>query len=204
MEFLSIMKIWKCWYLFHSANVCSFLSGNTRLQHMQIVTLVDITRVVVVIFLDSNITADGDCSHEIKRCLLLAKKSYDKSRQQRHHFAAKGLYSQSYGFSSSHVQMWELDHKEGWVPKNWYFRIVVLEKTFESLLDCKEIKPVSPKRNQPWLFIGRTDAEAEALNTLAIWCEELTHLKRPWCWERLKAGGEGSDRGWDGWMASLT
>ena len=75
MEFLCIMKIWKCWYLFHNANVCSFLSGNTRLQHMQIVTLVDITRVVVVIFLDSKITADGDCSHEIKRCLLLAKKT---------------------------------------------------------------------------------------------------------------------------------
>ena len=70
---------------------------------------------------------------------------------------------QSYGFSSSHVWMWELDHKEGWVPENECFQIVVLEKTLEGPLDCKEIKPVNPKRNQPWIFIGRTDAEAEAL-----------------------------------------
>ena len=74
----------------------------------------------------------------------------------------KGTYSQSYGFSSGHVQMWELDHKEGWVPKNRCFRTVVLEKTLQSPLDCKEIKPVNPKGNQPWMFIGRTDAEAEA------------------------------------------
>ena len=74
----------------------------------------------------------------------------------------KGPYSQSYGFSSSHIQMWELDHKEGSVPKNWCFWTVVLGKTLESPLDSKEIKPVNPKRNQPWIFIGRTDAEAEA------------------------------------------
>ena len=72
------------------------------------------------------------------------------------------LYSQSYGFSSSHVHMWELDHKEGWVLKNLCFQTVVLEKTLESPLDCKEIKPVSFKKNQPWIFIGRTDAEDEA------------------------------------------
>ena len=78
------------------------------------------------------------------------------------HFADKGLYNQSYGFSSSHVWMWELDHKEGWVLKNWCFQTVVLEKTFESPVDCKEIKPVNPKGNQPWIFIGRTNAEAEA------------------------------------------
>ena len=71
----------------------------------------------------------------------------------------KGLYSQSYGFSSSHVQMWEQDHKKGWTPKNWCFRTVVLEKTPESPLDMKEIKAVNPKGNQPWIFIGRTDAE---------------------------------------------
>ena len=81
---------------------------------------------------------------------------------------------------------------------------VVLEKTLESPLDCKEIQPVYPKGDQSWVFIGRTDVEAWNSNTLATWCEELTHLKRPWCWERLKAGGEGDDRGWDGWMASLT
>ena len=93
--------------------------------------------------------------------------SYDKPRQcikkQRHHFADKGPYSQSYGFSSNHVQMWELDHKGSWAPKNWCFQIVVLEKTLERPLDSKEIKPVNPKGNQPWIFIGRTDAEAETL-----------------------------------------
>ena len=78
------------------------------------------------------------------------------------HFANKDLYSQSYDFSSSHLWIWELDHKEGWEPKNWCFLIVVLEKTLESPLDSKEIKQVNPKENQPWIFIGRTDAEAEA------------------------------------------
>ena len=95
------------------------------------------------------------------------KKSYDQPRQhikkQWHYFANKGLCSKSYCLSNSHVQMWELDHKEGWVPKNSCFWTVVLEKTLESPLDCKEIKPVNPKGNQPWIFIGRTDAEAEAL-----------------------------------------
>ena len=85
------------------------------------------------------------------------KKSYEKPRQcikkQRHHFAN----SQSYGFSSSHVWVWELNHEEGWVPKNWCFWTVVLEKTLESPLDCKEIQPVNPKGNQSWIFIGRTD-----------------------------------------------
>ena len=94
------------------------------------------------------------------------KKIYDKTRQhvrkQRHHFSDKDPYSQSYGFSSSQVHMWELDHKEGWALKNCCFWIVVLEKTLESPLDSKEIKPVDPKGNQPWVFIGRTDAEAEA------------------------------------------
>ena len=94
------------------------------------------------------------------------KKSYDKIRQhirkQRHHFADKSLSSQSYHFSSSDVRLLELDHKEDWAPKNWCFWIVVLEKTLESPLDSKEIKPVNSKGNQPWLFFGRTDAEAEA------------------------------------------
>ena len=100
--------------------------------------------------------------------------------------------------------MWELDHKESWMAKNWCFWTVVLEKTFESPLDYKEIKPVNPKRNQSWIFIGRTNAEAENSNTVAPWCKELTHWKRPWCSARLKTGGEGDDRGWDGWMASRT
>ena len=84
-------------------------------------------------------------------------------RQQRHYFADKGPSSQSYGFSSSHVWMWELDHKESWLLKNWCFWTVVLEKTLESPLDCKEIKPVNPKGNQSWIFFGRTDTEAPVL-----------------------------------------
>ena len=117
------------------------------------------------IFLGSKITADGDCSHEIKRCLLLGRKdmtNLDSILKSRHYFTDKGLYSQSYGFSSSHVWMWELGHKESWALKNWCFWTVVLEKTLESTLDCKEIKSVSPKGNQSWIFIGRTDAEAQA------------------------------------------
>ena len=93
------------------------------------------------------------------------KKSYDQPRQhiekQRHSFANKGPSSQSYCFSSSHVWMWELDHKEDWVLKNWCFWTVVLEKTLESPLDCTEIQPVHSEGNQSWIFIGRTDAEAE-------------------------------------------
>ena len=96
----------------------------------------------------------------------LWKESYDKLRQhikkQRHHFPDRGLYSQKYGFSFSHVWMWELDHKEDREPKNWCFWIVVLGKTLASPLDCNEIKPVNPKGDQPWIFIGRTDAKAEA------------------------------------------
>ena len=86
---------------------------------------------------------------------------------------------------------------------NWSFQIVMLEKILDSPLDFKEIKPVHPKGNQSWIFIGRTDAEVEAPILRPIWCEELTHWKRPWFGERLKAE-EGDDRGWDGWMASLT
>ena len=113
----------------------------------------------------SKITADGDCSHEIKT-LAPWKKSYDQPRQhikkQRHYFANKGPSSQGYGFSSSHVWMWELDCEESWAPKNWCFWTVVLVKTLESPLDCKEIQPVHPKWDQSWVFIGRTDTEAEA------------------------------------------
>ena len=93
------------------------------------------------------------------------KKSYNQPRwhikKQRHYFANKGPSSQGYGFSSSHVCMWELVYKESWMPKNWFFWTVVMEKTLESPLDCKEIQPVHPKGNQSWMFIGRTDVEAE-------------------------------------------
>ena len=116
-------------------------------------------------FLGSKITADGDCSHEIKRVLFLGRKAMAKLdsilEKQRHYFANKGPSSLSYVFSSSHVWMWELDYKESWTPKNWCFWTVVLEKALESPLDCNKIQPVHPKGNQPWIFIGRTDAEAE-------------------------------------------
>ena len=95
--------------------------------------------------------------------------------------------------------MWELDCEESWASKNLCLWTVVLEKTLESPFNCKEIKPVNPEGNQSWILIGRTDAEAE---TLATWCEELTG--KDWCCERLTTGGEGDDRGWDGWMASPT
>ena len=97
--------------------------------------------------------------------------------------------------------MWQLDYKENWAPKNWCFWTVVLEKTLESPLDCKEIQPVHPKGDQSWMFIGRCWSWSS--NTLATLCEELTHWKRPWRWERLRAE-EGDDRRWDGWMASPT
>ena len=105
------------------------------------------------------------------------KKSDDQPRQcikkHRHHFADKGLFSQSYGFSSGHVWMWELDHKESLAPKDWCFRTAVLKKTLESPLDCKVIQSVNPKGNQSWIFIGRTNAKAE---TPIFW----SHHARSW------------------------
>ena len=112
----------------------------------------------------SKVTADVDCSHEIKT-FTPWKKSYDQpwqhSKKRRHYFVDKGPSIQGYDLSSSQVWMWELDYKESWVSKNWCFWTVVLEKTLESPLDCKEIHPVHPKGDQSWLFIGRTDVEAE-------------------------------------------
>ena len=112
------------------------------------------------IFEGSKITADGDCSHEIKRHLLLGKKvmtKLDSILKSRRYFVNKGPSSQGYGFSSSHVWIWELDYKESWAPKNWCFWTVMSEKTLESPL---EIQPVHPKGNQSWMFIERTDVEA--------------------------------------------
>ena len=104
---------------------------------------------------------------KIKRYLLLGRKAVTNLdsilKSKRYQFADKGPYSRSCGFSSSHLQIWELNHKEGWKPNTWCFLIVVLEKTLERSLDCKEIKPISLKGNQPWIFIGRTDAEVEVL-----------------------------------------
>ena len=155
----------------------------------------------------SKITADGDCSHEIKRCLLLGRKvmtnldSILKSRDIT--LPKKGPSSQGHGFSSSHECMWELDCEESWAPKNWCFWTVVLEKTLESPLNCKEtnqsiLKEISPGCPFEVLMLRLK------LQYLATSCEELTYWKRPWCCEGLAAGGEGEDRGWDGWMASLT
>ena len=160
--------------------------------------------VIGFIFLGFKITVDGNCSHKIKRRLLLGRKAMTKPRQyikkQRYHLANKGPHSQSCGFSSSHVWIWELEHKEGWVPKNWCFWTVVLEKILESPLDSEEIKPVNHKGNKHWIFIGRTDTEPPIL-----WppdAKSQTHWKRPWCWERLQA--EGEQQRIDGWMASPT
>ena len=112
----------------------------------------------------SKITADGDCSHEIK-ILTPWKESYDQHSQhikkQRYCFSDKGPSSQGYGFSNGHVWMWELDYKESWVQKNWCFWTVVLERTLESPLDCKDIQSVHPKGDQSWVFLGRTEVEAE-------------------------------------------
>ena len=98
--------------------------------------------------------------------------------------------------------MWDLECEEGWVPKNWCFWNVVLKRTLESPLDCKEIQPVHSE-DQPWAFFGRTDAKAE---TPVLWPPpaKCWFIGKDWCWEGLGAGGQGDDRGWDGWMASLT
>ena len=117
------------------------------------------------IFLGSKITADGECSHEVKRRLLLGRKvmtNLDSIFKSRDITLPTKVHLVKTGFSRSHVWMWELDCEEGWAPKNWCFWTVVLENTLASPLDCKEIQPVLPKGDQSWMFIGRTDAEAEA------------------------------------------
>ena len=162
------------------------------------------------IFGGSKITADGDRSHEIKRCLLLIRKSMTNLDS----ILKSCPSSQSYGFSSSQVWMWELDHKESWVLKNWCFWTVMLEKTLETPLDCKEIQPVNPKGNQSWMFIERTDVEAEtpifwpphakiwligkALDSGKDWRQEKKGTTEE------KKGTTKEKKGTDGWMASPT
>ena len=141
-------------------------------------------------FLGLQITTDSDCSHEIQKCLLHGRKfmtkldnilkSRDITLPTKVH-----LSSQAYGFPSSHVRMWELGHKEVWVLNNWCFWNVVLEKALESPLDCKEIPPVHPKGDQSWVFIGRTDAEAE---TAILWPPDA---KRWLIWKDPDAGKDG-------------
>ena len=150
------------------------------------------------------ITADGDCSHEIKRRLLLGIKAMinldSNVKKQRHYFANKGLSSKSYNFSSSHVWMWKLDHKEGWVPKNWCFWIVILEKTLESPLYCKEIKPVNPKQTSHSFeglmlklqYFGHPMRRDDSLEkTLMLWKTE-----------GRRSGGVTEDKmvGWHHWL----
>ena len=159
------------------------------------------------IFLGSRITADGDCIHQIKRCLLLGRKAItnpDSILKSRDYFADKGLSSQSYGFSSSHVWMWELDYKESWVLKHWCFWNMVLEKTLESPLDWKEIQPVHSEGDHSWDFFGRTDAEAEAP---ILWLPDVKNWligKDPdagkyWRWEE-KGTTEDEMAGWHHWL----
>ena len=158
------------------------------------------------IFLGSKITADGDCSHEIKRCLLLARKAMTnldsilKSKDVT--LPTKICLVKAIVFP---VVMYRC---ERWIIKKAEAKELMLlncgvgEDSCESL--GHKIKSVHPKGNQSWIFIGWTDAEAEAPILWPPDAKKLTHLKRPWCWERLKAVGEGDKRGWDGWMASPT
>ena len=160
------------------------------------------------IFLGPKSTADGDCSHEIKRRLLLGRKAMtnlDSMLKIRDiTLLTKVHLVQSYGFSSSHVWMWELDYKESWAPKNWCFWTVVLEKTLESPLDSKEIQSVHPKGNQSWIVIGRTDVEAEAP---ILWPPDAKNwligkdrdAGKDWRWEE-KQMTEYAMVGWHNWL----
>ena len=135
-----------------------------------------------------------------KQCV---KKQRQKKKKQRHHFADKGPYSQGYDLSSSHVQIWELNYKEGRALKNWCFPTVVLEKTFKNPLESKEIKPVNFKGNQPWILFGRTDAEPEAPILWPVDVKSQLTGKKPWCWGRWKAKGEGGGKRMR-WLDSIT
>ena len=157
------------------------------------------------IFLGSKITADGDYSYELKGCLPLGRKAMTNLdnilKKQRHYFADKGPNSKNSHFSSRHVWMRESDHKEGLPLKNWCFWTVVLEKTLESPLDWKEIKPVNSKGNQPWIYIGKINAEAEAPIVWPPNAKSQLIRKYPDAgndWKQKKG-----NRGWYGWMASL-
>ena len=156
------------------------------------------------IFLASKITADEDCSHEIERCLLPVRKAMTnpdsvlKSRDIA--LPTKGPSSQSCGFSGSHIWMWELDHKESWVLKNWCFWTVVWRRLLRVPWTARRsnqsvLKEISPEYSLEGLMLK---LKLQYFGLL------MQRTDSPWCWERLKAGGEGDDRGWDGWMASLT
>ena len=159
------------------------------------------------IFWCSKITADGDCSHEIKRCLLLRKKSYDQPRQhikkQRHYFADKCRYVKAMVFPvvMYGCESWTIKKAEGWridAFELWCWRRLLRVPWTARRSNQSILKEISPEYSLEGLM------PKLKLQFLATWCEELTPWKRPWCWERLKAGGEGDDRRWDGWMASPT
>ena len=151
------------------------------------------------IFLGSKITADGDCSQEIKRCLLLGRKvmtNLDSILKRDITLPTKVRLVKATVFPvvMCGCESWTIKKAECWridAFKLWCWR------TFESPLDCKEIQSVHPKGDQSWSWNWNS-------STLATWCKELTYLKRPWCWKKLKVGGEGDNRGWDGWIASPT
>ena len=159
------------------------------------------------IFLGSKITEDGDYSHEIKRCLLLGRKtmrSLDNIWKSRDITLPTRIYKAKTGFSSSHIWMWELDHEDNWVSKNWCFWTVVLEKTVENPLYCEEFKPVNAKGNQSWIFIGRTDAKAEApilwLSDRKCWLINKDHVAgKDWRQEE-KGMTEYKMVGWRHWL----
>ena len=160
------------------------------------------------IFWDSKITAVGDCSHEIKRHLLLGRKAITnlnsmlKSRDITLLTKVSLVKALIFPVVMYGCESWTIKKAEHWRNDTW---TVVLEKTPESPLDCKEIQPVHSKGNWCWIFIHWKDwCWSWSSNTLATWCENLTQWKRPWCWERLKAGGEEDNRGWDGRMAPPT
>ena len=151
------------------------------------------------IFGGSKITADGDCSHELKRHLLLWRKAMTnlnsilKSRD----CTLQGPFSQNYGFPSSHVWMWELDHKEGWAPKNWCFWTMVLEKTLKSPLDCKEIQPVHLKGNQSWIFIGGLMLKLK-LQYVGHLMQRADSLEKTPMLKNTEGKRRRQGRGWDG------
>ena len=163
---------------------------------------------LTLLFFGSKITAAGDCSHEIKRCLFLGRKvmtnldSIFKSRDIA--LPTKVRLVKAMVFPVARYGCWELDHKESWAPKNWCFWTVVLEKTLQSSLDCKEIQPVHSKGDQSWVYFRRNDAEAEIPVVWPPHAKSWLIGKDSDAEEGLGAGGEGDDRGWDGWMASPT
>ena len=153
----------------------------------------------------SKIIADGDWSHNIKRRLLLGRKGMTNLDSLLKSRDIKCPSSQSYGFSNSHVWMWELDYKESWAPKNWCFWIVVLEKTLQSPLDSKDIQPVHPKENQSWILIGRLMMKLK-LQYFGHLLRRTDSLVKTLMLGKIEGGRKRGqdDRRWDGWMASLT